>query len=157
MYSPHQELDIDALRQKFIDERCGSRSVHSEGDWVEGFSPRESVEAVRNCTQLARGLSDSIVNKVAFKLLETTSYVYCTICEKATDEVGPEDRACTLQDKVYPRQEPSSSLRVEGSSEKCGVGASLDDGINQAAKVNPGVLDIKCGSGVQQWNVGGEE
>jgi len=162
MYLAHQELAVDSLRQKFIDKRCGSGTSHCEGNWVEGFSPRESVEAVRNCTQLARGLADSVTKRVAFKLLETTSEVHCVSCDKASppfDKYCTEDQVCG-RDEECPQQDGSPSVPVGGSREECVMDMSQDGDIRHAAAalVDPHALDMEHGSsgGEQQWNVGGE-
>ncbi|XP_074641673.1 putative tRNA (uracil-O(2)-)-methyltransferase [Tubulanus polymorphus] len=89
-YSVDAESVMDRQLQSYINERCDSSSekqnslsdnsrpvskkfksspddddnAASLDDWAVNFTPRESVEKVRNCTTVDRGLQDLIVDRV---------------------------------------------------------------------------------------------
>lgn len=147
MYLPHQEADVDVVRQKFIDKRCGGGCGQDVGSWVEEFNPRESVEVVRNCTQLARGLAESIVNTVVFKLLETSSYVCCCShgegCQAAQGACA--QGACAREEESDKDFKPSTLHDddvVGGGKSSQGTCEDLTD------------VEHDC---PYQWNVGGKE
>ena len=125
MYPSHQESVIDAQRQCFIDERCGSVQVLD--GWVTGFSPREGVEPVRNCTQVAHHVSDCITKAVAMRLLHTE----CLVC------------AC-------PREMCGAGGVILASGDGCAPSAGCEAGVRCG---DQGISLQKC---PHLWNVGGE-
>jgi tRNASer (uridine44-2'-O)-methyltransferase len=59
--------------QKFIDGRCNKQSVAGDlgtaTNWSEHFKPRDSVEKVRNCTQVDKSIVEDIVKLVFDNLI----------------------------------------------------------------------------------------
>lgn len=90
---------MDALRQHFLDERCGKGCGHEEEAAASGFVPRESKERVKNCSQIAQSVSQCIVKTITDRLLSTESLILseATIrggdpCQSGLDwNVGGED------------------------------------------------------------------
>lgn len=71
----HTESESDRIHaniQQLLESKNGQQiNIGAKGnsEWMSGFKPRESVERVRNCTQLDSGLRDQIVTIVAQHLL----------------------------------------------------------------------------------------
>ena len=110
---------MDARRQQFIDERCGGGCGKDSEDWVSGFSPRKSVEPVRNCTQVDRLLSGSIISNVALRLLQTEYWV-CG-CGLGRGCAASRGVACVTDADVLTQQsrEGAESMTIGRSPQTC--------------------------------------
>ena len=97
LYTPQEEAAVDLLRQQFLDERCRqTQGCDSEGvepdskgvgpgeTWASGFSPRDSKEPVKNCSQIDRGLSQFIAERMASELLKTECFISTPVGDAAT-------------------------------------------------------------------------
>lgn len=71
---PAEQFDEQTQQiQRFIDERTGQTNG---GDaWSSSFRPRPSVEAVRNCSKVDRGIQAAIVRRVFDHLLTKRKYL----------------------------------------------------------------------------------
>lgn len=91
-YAPCEEATVDALRQQFLDERCGLGrdggcgfrvvEASSSEKWGSGFVPRGCIEPVKNCSQVDQSVSQLIVSTIASALLQTEHLVSI---ERASD------------------------------------------------------------------------
>ncbi len=115
---------------------------------MEDFSPRESVETVKNCTQLARGFADSIAHSVALKLLEKQTYVNC--CSSLSDQ-STSSFEIPLTSSKTPSTSEVGSLHVREDSK---TKTTNSPGCGSEAEAH---VDGSTGEDSSHlWNVGGE-
>lgn len=83
-YLPAEEAAFDKKRKEFLQAHCcqapstdnNSRSCDTgNGQWAEKFTPRCSVEPVKNCTLVKRDAQEEIVLKLTSFLLQTQNTV----------------------------------------------------------------------------------
>ncbi|OXU26629.1 hypothetical protein TSAR_012427 [Trichomalopsis sarcophagae] len=66
-YAEVESVSHDLKIQEMINSRCNDKEI--EDAWSSAFKPRDTVEKVRNCTQIDKGLISSIVDVVVSLLL----------------------------------------------------------------------------------------
>lgn len=71
-YSENEFTERNLKIQKFINESNDQQGT--SGKWSDTFKPREKIEVMRNCSQLDRGLSESIVTLIFDHLLSKESF-----------------------------------------------------------------------------------
>ena len=82
-YHPAEEAAVDKKRKEFLQARCHrTQSSDNSGScdagnecWAEKFSPRSSVEPVKNCTLVKKDIQEEIVYKLTSILLQTQNFV----------------------------------------------------------------------------------
>ena len=79
-YLPAEEAVVDKKRKEFLQAHCHqtpSSGSCDAGDerWAEKFSPRSSVEPVKNCTLVKKDIQEEIVQKLTSILLQTQNFV----------------------------------------------------------------------------------
>ena len=79
-YLPAEEESIDKKRKAFLQAHCSQipcTSSHDPGgvQWAGKFSPRSSVEPVKNCTLVKKDIQEEIVQKLTSILLQTQNVV----------------------------------------------------------------------------------
>lgn len=81
---PAEEESVDKKRKVFLQAHCSqvpstdsSTGSHDPGDvkWASKFSPRSSVEPVKNCTLVKKDIREEIVHKLTSILLQTQNTV----------------------------------------------------------------------------------
>lgn len=74
-YEVNNAEDTEKNIKALISRRSKSKYNHveSENEWTDNFTPREKIQKVRNCTQVDKRLSDSIIKKVFKALLDLES------------------------------------------------------------------------------------
>ncbi|MCL4120133.1 UNVERIFIED_CONTAM: hypothetical protein GTU68_005968 [Idotea baltica] len=58
-----------------IDTKDQTEPAPDQGSWCTEFKARESIQRVRNCTQIKREIKDEIVNKICFLLLDEENFI----------------------------------------------------------------------------------
>ena len=82
-YLPAEEATVDKKRKEFLQAHChqthssDNSGPHDTGDerWAEKFSPRSSVEPVKNCTLVKKDIQEEIVHNLTCVLLQTQNFV----------------------------------------------------------------------------------
>ena len=83
-YLPAEEAAVDEKRRQFLQARCHQeQSSDSNGrscdpgneHWADKFTPRPSVEPVKNCTLVKKDIQEEIVQKLTSVLLQTQNFV----------------------------------------------------------------------------------
>lgn len=83
-YRPAEEAVVDKKRKEFLQARCrqvpstdNNSGTHNPRDeqWAEKFSPRCSIEPVKNCTLVKKDIQKEIVQKLTNVLLQTENIV----------------------------------------------------------------------------------
>ena len=71
------------------------KSLSSNSMWTENFKARESVQPVRNCTQMERSIREDIISAIASVLLEKKHFVEVS-SESNSVEIISENRTCII-------------------------------------------------------------
>lgn len=66
-YAEAESVSHDLKIQEMINSRCNDNEIKDA--WSSAFKPRDTIEKVRNCTQIDKGLISSIVDVVVSLLL----------------------------------------------------------------------------------------
>ena len=80
-YLPADEAMVDKKRQEFLQAHCyrgqptGNNSSSGDHQWAENFSPRSSVEPVKNCTRIMKNVQQEIIQILTSVLLQTQNIV----------------------------------------------------------------------------------